>query len=491
MSQSAHLYIASNMCGCFATKPLIAVAEILSASKPKVGVMADYRFSAKVISRSKGQSSVASAAYRSAEKLTDERTGEVHDFGRKQGVIHCEVVSPDNTPSWMKDRAELWNAVEKIERRKDAQLSREIQLSLPHELNDEQRKELVRGFVSDQFVSDGMIADIAIHRPSAQGDERNHHAHIMLTTRVLTDDGFGKKAREWNQKDRIEQWREQWAVHQNRALEKHGHDSRVDHRSYADQGVDREPQQHMGTAATEMKRSGRESRIEGENEAIKRRNAERARREAEQALNQAKIVQISIAQRNKKHEDTSDFSRNKELLKRFDSDQKKAQIRLERKIEQRYGKVKCEQESELFLVAERLKSTGFRKFGKDIFGITKADKQRVEILKNRLGEISKQEGRVREKFSTQQQIQRRKYEVQLGLKVSEGDSHQKNAVASAENIRRSKRSVTNAFTSEGNRNVRSSDQLARAWDMKNSSSNDNKSNGEKNWRRSQDFEREP
>ena len=127
--------------------------------------MADYRFSAQAISRGKGQSSVASAAYRSASRLVDERTGEIHDYTRKQGVIHSEVLTPANTPEWMADRTQLWNAVEAVETRKNSQLAREIQLSLPHELTHDQRRELVRDFVQEQFVDRGMSADINIHLP--------------------------------------------------------------------------------------------------------------------------------------------------------------------------------------------------------------------------------------------------------------------------------------------------------------------------------------
>ena len=126
----------------------------------------------------------------------------------------------------MHDRSQLWNAVEAVERRKDAQLAREIQLSLPHELTAEQRKELVVGFVQEQFVDHGMIAGIALHAPSAKGDQRNHHAHVMLTMRELTGEGFGNKERDWNSPDLLEQWREQWALHQNRALERHGYPCR-------------------------------------------------------------------------------------------------------------------------------------------------------------------------------------------------------------------------------------------------------------------------
>ena len=264
--QSAHLYIASNVCVSFFEK-----------GKQKQTAMADYRLSANIISRGKGKSSVASAAYRSASRLVDERTGEAHDYTRKQGVIHTEVMTPKGTPEWMHDRAQLWNAIEAIERRKDAQLSREIQLSLPHELSPEQRLELVRDFVQEQFVNHGMIADVAIHVPSREGDDRNHHAHVMLSMRELTGNGFGKKNRDWNSPDTLANWREQWAHHQNRELERHGHEARVDHRSYEAQGIDREPTQHLGPVANDMELQGKDSRIGNENREIEKRNSDRAR----------------------------------------------------------------------------------------------------------------------------------------------------------------------------------------------------------------------
>ena len=223
-----------------------------------VGRMADYRLSAQVISRSSGQSAVAAAAYRAGERLHDVRLGEAHDYRRKSGVLHSQIMAPANTPDWMKDRAQLWNAVEAAEKRKDAQLAREIQLSLPHELDHKARVELARRFVQEQFVDRGMIADLAIHTPGREGDDRNHHAHVMLTMRELTGEGFGKKAREWNGPDVLEGWREQWANHQNREFEKRGLDIRVDHRSYEAQGIDREPTQHLGPTASKMERRGSE-----------------------------------------------------------------------------------------------------------------------------------------------------------------------------------------------------------------------------------------
>ena len=243
--------------------------------------MAIYRFEAKVIARSQGRSATASAAYRAAESIEDERTGTVFDYTRKRGVLHAEILTPPNTPAWMEDRAQLWNAVEKAEKRKDAQLARDLLLSLPHELTREQRRALVREFVMSEFVAQGMIADIAIHAPDRGADKRNYHAHVLLTMRELAGNGFGLKVREWNATERLEAWREHWADAVNRHLEQHGCAARVDHRSLADQGIDREPEPKQGPVATEMEREGRPSHAGDDRRAAHARNEARAALEAE------------------------------------------------------------------------------------------------------------------------------------------------------------------------------------------------------------------
>ena len=183
--------------------------------------MATFRLSASVVKRSAGRSATAAAAYRSGEQLHDLRIDRVFDYTRRRGVLHSEILTPENTPDWMRDRAQLWNAVEAVEKRKDAQLAREVLISLPHELTRQQRIDLVRDFCREEFVAHGMIADFSVHSPDRKGDERNHHAHIMLTMRVVTGEGFGKKARDWNSTEQLEQWRADWADALNRTLEKY------------------------------------------------------------------------------------------------------------------------------------------------------------------------------------------------------------------------------------------------------------------------------
>ena len=152
--------------------------------------MAIYHFSARVVKRSAGRSAVAASAYRSANDLEDERQGVRHNYDRKTGVVHSEIMAPADAPEWMRDRSRLWNAVEAVERRKDAQLARDLTLALPDELDAAQRRDLVRQFVAEQFVAQGMIADVNIHDPHHAGDQRHHHSHIMLTIPDLLGQGF-------------------------------------------------------------------------------------------------------------------------------------------------------------------------------------------------------------------------------------------------------------------------------------------------------------
>jgi hypothetical protein len=246
-------------------------------------IVAIYRLSAQLVKRSAGRSATAAAAYRAGIRITDDRTGLVFDFTRRLGVVHAEIMAPQQAPEWAHDRIRLWNAVEGAEKRNDAQLARELQLALPHELTDEERLELVRQFVREEFVARGMIADLAVHRPDHRGDQRNHHAHIMLSTRVISASGFGRKERTWNDVSVLERWRVAWSDAVNRALVRHGHAGHVDHRSYVARGIDREPEPKMGPIATTMERRGRRSHAGADRRAARARNQRRARLAAKHA----------------------------------------------------------------------------------------------------------------------------------------------------------------------------------------------------------------
>jgi hypothetical protein len=365
--------------------------------------VADYRFSAKVIKRSNGQSAVAAAAYRAGERLLDDRTGQTADYSRKAGVIHAEVMTPEGTPDWMRDRAQLWNAVEAAERRKDAQLAREIQLSLPHELDQAQRKALLLDFVQEQFVGKGMIADIAIHAPNAEGDQRNHHAHVMLTMRELTGEGFGNKARDWNSPDQLAQWREQWAHHQNRTLERYGHAARVDHRSFEAQGVDRAPTQHLGPTASDMERGGKASRIGNENRAIDSANTERAHNQIEAARLASQKARFETWAQGK----SAELEAAQDLTK-LDLDQKhhKQRLRLEARLRDDYGQAKATIKAEMQAIDRRLEAKGVKKILRDVFGRSRNDKTNRENMAASLRDIQIREAERRQALAARQDKER-------------------------------------------------------------------------------------
>jgi hypothetical protein len=200
--------------------------------------VAIYHLRASVISRSAGRSATAAAAYRTASNIIDQRTGLAFDYSKRSGVDHVEILAPANSPAWVYDRAELWNHVEAAEKRINSQVAREVRVALPAELSHEQRVELVRDFCQRQFVDHGMIADIALHAPGREGDDRNHHAHILLTTREIGPEGFEAKNRDWNAVEALEAWREAWAVDSNLALERAGIEERIDHRTLEAQRVE-------------------------------------------------------------------------------------------------------------------------------------------------------------------------------------------------------------------------------------------------------------
>lgn len=204
--------------------------------------MAIYHLAAKVISRARGQSMTAAAAYRSGSVLRDERYGVTHNYTRHRPVAHSEIMSPAGAPSWVRDRETLWNRVEAGERRKDAQLARAIEISLPVELSHAQSVALLRDYIAQEFVSKGMIADFSIRR----NDPGNPHAHILLTLREATPAGFGPKMRLWNRKSNLMEWRSAWAERANQHLARAGHGVRIDHRTLEAQQIEFAPGRQMG-----------------------------------------------------------------------------------------------------------------------------------------------------------------------------------------------------------------------------------------------------
>ena len=259
--------------------------------------MAIYHFSAKVVSRANGSSAVASAAYRSGSELFDERLGRHHDFSNKADVIHSEVLLPKGAPQRLNDRATLWNEVEAGEKRKDAQLAREIEFSIPREMNREEGVRLARDFVQREFVDRGMVADLNVHWDRAEDGSPKPHAHVMLAMREVGADGFGKKERDWNRGELLQHWREAWGTHVNERLAELGIDARIDHRSYADQGIALEPQHKIGPAASRRPGQGLEAERIEDHARIARENGERIIAEPRVALDAITRTQATFTGR--------------------------------------------------------------------------------------------------------------------------------------------------------------------------------------------------
>lgn len=225
--------------------------------------MAIYHFSVKTISRANGRSATAAAAYRAGEKIHDDRTGETFDYTRKSGILVSSIVTPHTivTPDWAIDRKRLWNEAEKAETRINSRVAREAEIALPHDLPSDQREALTRNLA--QLIADRykVPVDYSIHEPARNGDDRNHHAHILFATREIGPEGFGKKTRALDAHetgpDEIDRLRSDWAELVNRTLEQAGISERVDPRTLEAQGIDRDPTQHLGPDATALERKNK------------------------------------------------------------------------------------------------------------------------------------------------------------------------------------------------------------------------------------------
>lgn len=246
--------------------------------------MALYHFHVDQIKRSAGQSAIAATAYRAGEKLNSEYYGETNDYSRKGGVLHTEVLLPPNAPPEYKDRQTLWNAVEKVEKNKKAQLAYNFDIALQNELSMDENIALARHFVQEHFVSKGMIADLAIHEPDKENGIPNPHFHVMTTMRPLNPDGtWGNKQRreyvldengerkkdengnyiftavhttDWHEPETLDHWREAWCRMVNAEFERKGITARINHRSYEAQGVEQIPTVHVGLLVHKMEKRG-------------------------------------------------------------------------------------------------------------------------------------------------------------------------------------------------------------------------------------------
>ena len=223
--------------------------------------MAIYHFTTKTVGRRNNGSTVAKAAYIARDRIPDKRTGAIKDYRKKGGLVFSGILLPKDAPEWAKDRANLWNGVETAEKRKDALLAHEYEIALPYELSDEHRLYLIKDFVREQFTRKGYAVDLNIHAPDTDGDQRNHHAHILVTDRRLLETGFApdKKERQKNTEERKEELialRLAWEKLGNRHLQRRGFQPTLDHRSFEARGIDRTPSVHLGPVAVAMERKG-------------------------------------------------------------------------------------------------------------------------------------------------------------------------------------------------------------------------------------------
>jgi ATP-dependent exoDNAse (exonuclease V) alpha subunit len=225
--------------------------------------VAIYSLRVSCFSRSKGQSATAAAAYRSGQRIRDERTGELHDYSRKGGVVHREIVIPEGAPMWARDRERLWNAAEAAEQRKNSCVAREFMLALPSELKSDDRQRLAMDFARALATKHRCAVDVSLHRPGRGGDTRNHHAHLLCTTRRLHAVGFQEKTRELDdaKTGEVVFWRREWATLANTRFKERGLDIRIDHRTLQAQGIDRVPTVHKGPLLTALERRGIRSRV--------------------------------------------------------------------------------------------------------------------------------------------------------------------------------------------------------------------------------------
>jgi hypothetical protein len=239
--------------------------------------MAIFRLQITSIARGSGPSSVGAAAYRAGERLRDDRTNEVYNHSRRKDVTHSEIMLPADLAGqnmdWALNRASLWNSVENAESRKNSRVAREIQVTLPFELAPERRLAMARGFSQEIADHYKVAVDLAVHDPRPSGDPRNFHAHLLLTTREVSAAGLGPKAGlDLQTSERLRLGlpnisqeftaiRERWATLTNEALKEANIEARVDHRSLAEQGIDREPKPHIPFAAYKIERAGKYSEV--------------------------------------------------------------------------------------------------------------------------------------------------------------------------------------------------------------------------------------
>ena len=372
-----------------------------------------FHFSISMISRGKSKSAVASAAYISCEKLTNEWDGVTHDYHNKKGLLHAEIFLPENVPKEFQDRSFLWNSVELNEKASNAQLARNFIIALPKELSVEENKNLITDFIQENFVSKGMIVDLAIHDESDEGN-KNIHAHIMTTLRPINEKGQwqpkskkeyildknGEKIKlksgnyktrkveltDWNDKGNAEKWRENFAALCNQYLEKNNLEKRVDHRSFERQGIEEIPTIHLGASASALERKGIETDKGSINREIKKHNS------LVKAIKE-RITELTSW--------ITDFS--KALFERYEQYKQTRQDEIDNKAElfnlyeyiSIYNEIQGEKSRELNPYASNKKmAADLRRFSKAIYYLRDNKLQTIADLQEKIFELAKQSKKI-------------------------------------------------------------------------------------------------
>lgn len=391
----------------------------------------------RLVQRSKGRTATAAAAYRSGTRLECERTGEVHDYTRKQGIELTALLFPEDTPEHIQDRQSLWNAAEKREKHPRAQTARDLEVSFPTEFNLEQRREAGLTIGNMLVERYGVAADLCWHQPSKSGDERNFHLHVLFTTRRFQngdwaknkdrtlDDLFGKGAEE------ITSLRQGIADILNNIAAREQLPVYVEHLSFEKRGIDREPTQHAGASATEMERRGERTNIGNKNREIQKRNAERQKLREEQKAAIMEIEQEKLNLKNQQPSKTpsqtpkiSPQTRGIDSYEGFYRETQKRRLDLLDELNGQYGRQETEAVQELAQLFNAVSSPNkIIRFWRNITGRTQKDKAAIRRLQDNLQNISKQK---QEAFAA---FERERQERLESLKKTEAQSRQERVPA--------------------------------------------------------------
>jgi hypothetical protein len=359
----------------------------------------------RMVQRSKGRSGTAAAAYRSATRIVDFRTGEIHDYTRKRGVEHSVLLCPEGAPSWAFDRARLWNEAERREKHPRAQTAREVEIAFPSEFSPEQRREAGIAIGKMMVERYGVAADLSWHAPSRSGDERNHHLHALMTTRRLEsgdwaktkdrtlDDLFGKGA------EHVTELRRGVADALNTIAARDGLNVYVEHLSYEKRGIDKEASQHLGPSATEMERRGESTDIGDKNRDIHERNAQRRELEAER-----KVVERDIEEEQNPNPTQSRPSENSDPYQEFYRAAQSRRLDLMKELEQKYGAREQDAARELTALFNSLgRAKGLTGLWRSVTGRTRREEDAARKLEAELTAIQTQKRQALEAFERDRQ----------------------------------------------------------------------------------------